>query len=397
MADKNIISQLQKNWKKAQEKIRELEAVNKNQSIVETHKLEIDLGNDKKFIGVKEEVKDLKQTVEDSSDKVVKAIQGIKFPEVKIPSSNFGLDRINNFISSFKSISFKGVVEVLNKISEKIDSLKIKLPKTAEDAISVRLSNGEKFYEAITQVFNSGGGGSVPTVGTSQSGIRGVPVVNPDGSNISAGGSGTAAYSDSGGTDKKGLVDGDRHVQTDVLTVPSDPFGANADAASATGSISAKLRRLATDLAAVVSGAEIQADIVGPLPPGTNTIGGFNLIPATSGGLSTMNASSSDGGTALTSTAQVIKASAGQLFGYYIYNPNSSAQFVQFYNTAAASVTVGTTNPLFMLTIPATSAANLMGETGITFSNAGWSWAATSTAGGAGAPTTALDAVAWYK
>src|SRR6185503_5744429 len=31
----------------------------------------------------------------------------------------------------------------------------------------------------------------------------------------------------------------------DVLTVPSDPFGANADAASATGSISAKLRFIA--------------------------------------------------------------------------------------------------------------------------------------------------------
>lgn len=33
----------------------------------------------------------------------------------------------------------------------------------------------------------------------------------------------------------------------DVLTVPADPFGANADAASATGSISAKLRQLAAN------------------------------------------------------------------------------------------------------------------------------------------------------
>lgn len=115
-------------------------------------------------------------------------------------------------------------------------------------------------------------------------------------------------------------------------------------------------------------------------------------------GSSTINATSSDGGTALTSTAQVIKASAGKLLGYYIYNPNATAQFVQFYNTAAASVTVGTTNPLFMLTIPATSAANLWtGEDGPNFSNAGWSWAATSTAGGNGAPGTSLDAVAWFK
>jgi hypothetical protein len=112
---------------------------------------------------------------------------------------------------------------------------------------------------------------------------------------------------------------------------------------------------------------------------------------------STMNASSSDGATALTSTAQVIKASAGTLHGYFIYNPNATAAYVQFYNTAQASVTVGTTNPLFMLAVPAGSAANLWMPEGINFSNAGWSWAATSTAGGNGAPTTALDAVCWYK
>ena len=114
-------------------------------------------------------------------------------------------------------------------------------------------------------------------------------------------------------------------------------------------------------------------------------------------GLSVFNASSSDGATALTSTAQVIKASAGQVYGWYIYNPNATAQFVQLYNTAAASVTVGTTSPLFMLTIPATAGANVEFTNGITFSNAGFSIAATSTAGGNGAPTTALDAVIFYK
>lgn len=47
----------------------------------------------------------------------------------------------------------------------------------------------------------------------------------------------------------------------DVLTVPSDPFGANADAASVTGSISAKLRFMA------VTGIPVTA-----LPASTNTI-----------------------------------------------------------------------------------------------------------------------------
>jgi len=37
-------------------------------------------------------------------------------------------------------------------------------------------------------------------------------------------------------------------LKTDVSAVPADPFGANADAASATGSVSAKLRAIATAL-----------------------------------------------------------------------------------------------------------------------------------------------------
>lgn len=215
------------------------------------------------------------------------------------------------------------------------------------------------------------------------------------------------------GTGVVGLNAGTNNIgDVDVLTVPADPFGANADAASATGSISAKLRYLdsviPTALGAnggfkiegVASGTAVPISAASlPSHPVTNA-GTFATqaepTATTAGGLSTMNASSSDGSTALTSTAQAIKASAGNLYGYYIYNPNAAAVFVQFYNTASGSVTVGTTTPLFMLTIPAASAANLAFTVAITFGTA-MSWAATSTAGGNGAPTTALDAVCWYK
>jgi hypothetical protein len=54
----------------------------------------------------------------------------------------------------------------------------------------------------------------------------------------------------------------------DVLTVPADPFGVNADAASATGSISAKLRHLA---ATGIAGATA-------LPAGTNNIGDVDVL-----------------------------------------------------------------------------------------------------------------------
>lgn len=79
---------------------------------------------------------------------------------------------------------------------------------------------------------------------------------------------------DIGDVDITSIAAGDNNIgNVDIVTVPTDPFGANADAASATGSISAKLRRLATDLAAVISGSEIQADIVGSLPAGSAAIG----------------------------------------------------------------------------------------------------------------------------
>lgn len=120
------------------------------------------------------------------------------------------------------------------------------------------------------------------------------------------------------------------------------------------------------------------------------------LQPHTTGGLSTFMASGSDGSSILVATAQAIKASAGQLYGYYAYNPEAAVTFVHFYNTAAASVTVGTTNPHFTIAIPAGSAANLSIPQGITFSNAGWSCAATTTAGGNTAPATGVSLVCWY-
>lgn len=246
---------------------------------------------------------------------------------------------------------------------------------------------------------------------------------------------------------------GDNNIgNVDIVTVPSDPFGANADAASATGSISAKLKFIAstgipvTGSVAVTNagtfvvqenGSALTAlqliddtvftDDTSTHTPATTKVIGIGMVadeastdsvnegdigmprmtldrkvvvtvqPNTANGLSVFNATSSDGATALTNTAQAIKASAGQVYGWYIYNPNATAQFVQFYNTAAGSVTVGTTNPLFMLTIPATAGANVEFTNGITFSNAGFSCAATSTAGGNGAPTTALDAVIFYN
>lgn len=339
------------------------------------------------------------------------------------------------------------------------------------------------------------------TAGTASSdvitiqGIASMTAVKVDGSGVTQPVSGTVTANLAAGTNNIGDVD--------VLTVPTDPFGATADAAvvaGATGSISAKLRSISRDLvsnvvlaagtnaigklaanAGVTIGAvEIAAaqtlgtvTTVGTVTAITNAVtvnshavtnagtfatqvdgaaltalqliddpvvqddtaftpattkvmmAGFeadesgtdsvdegdggagrmtldrkqivNPQPHTAGGLSVAQLNGSDGGGGvLVATAQVVKASAGQLYGYYIYNPNATATFVHFYNTAAASVTVGTTNPLMSVTIPANMAANLALPYGITFSNAGWSAAATTTAGGNTAPGTGLDVTVFY-
>lgn len=124
--------------------------------------------------------------------------------------------------------------------------------------------------------------------------------------------------------------------------------------------------------------------------------GTVSLVPAASGGLSTFMASGSDGSTILSNAAQAVKASAGQVYAYFGYNPNSTAYYIHFYNVAAASVVVGTTNPLFTLTVPATGGLNLALPSGIAFDTA-IAVAATTTAGGNSAPATGLDLVVWYK
>lgn len=167
-------------------------------------------------------------------------------------------------------------------------------------------------------------------------------------------------------------------------------FGATNDAeATGDGSIIAILKRLRTLLSGTLTVAAHAVTNAGTFA--------VQLTPPTSGGLLTFMASGSDGSSILVATAQAIKATAGQMYGYYAYNPEAAVTFVHFYNTAAASVTVGTTSPQMTIAIPAGSAANLSIPQGIEFTNAGWSCAATTTAGGNTAPATGVSLVAWYK
>lgn len=110
--------------------------------------------------------------------------------------------------------------------------------------------------------------------------------------------------------------------------------------------------------------------------------------PTTSGGLSMASGT-------IGATKTAIKASAGQLYGYYIYNANASVVYVQVFNAASASVTLGTTAPDLSLGIPATSAANVEFTNGIAFGTA-ITIAITTTRSGSTGPGSTVDYNIFY-
>ena len=100
-----------------------------------------------------------------------------------------------------------------------------------------------------------------------------------------------------GDVDIASIAAGDHNIgNVDVATVPADPFGANADAAAtagSAGSIQAKLRLVTSQLDAIktaletidnaVGGSELQVDIVGAIPAGTNNIGDVDVASVVPG------------------------------------------------------------------------------------------------------------------
>ncbi|MFD4554413.1 hypothetical protein ACFWP5_08795 [Streptomyces sp. NPDC058469] len=88
---------------------------------------------------------------------------------------------------------------------------------------------------------------------------------------------------------------------------------------------------------------------------------------------------------------------AGQVGGWYIYNPNASVAYVQFFNAQASAVTLGTTAPVYSLPLPAGAAANVgPGMVGINHSTA-ISIAVTTTRAGSTGPVSTVDYNLWYK
>lgn len=191
-----------------------------------------------------------------------------------------------------------------------------------------------------------------------------------------------------------GVIIGDMNVVSDIPGTGATNLGKAEDAAHSSGDTGVSILGRRIDTAA--SSAGTSGDYATIDTSAEGAVWG-TLTPTTTSGLSVANFNTGDTYTALTNTAQVIKASAGNLYGYFIYNPNATAAYVMIYNIASASVTVGTSTAQMVFAIPAGAAANLMMAYPISFSNAGWSIAAATTGGGNTAPATALEVMIWYK
>ncbi len=131
------------------------------------------------------------------------------------------------------------------------------------------------------------------------------------------------------------------------------------------------------------------------LAAGTATIGNVGLEAIATIGSDTLF--DSDGN----NTAQVIKTSAGTLYGLEVSNPNSADAFIQLFDLATGSVTVGTTTPKISFFVPAgdgtlDGAMDKMFPVPMKFTTA-ITYACTTTTTGNTDPTIGLIVNAYFK
>jgi len=141
-----------------------------------------------------------------------------------------------------------------------------------------------------------------------------------------------------------------------------------------------------TRLPALVAGSAL----VGKVGIDQTTPGTTNAVvdtPVTSGGLSIVTGS-------VGATATAIKASAGQLYGYHLFNTTAAVAYVQIFNVASGSVTLGTTAPTMSIGIPASGGVTVHWDKGIAFGTA-ISFACTTTRTGSTGAT--CDVNFFYK
>lgn len=134
--------------------------------------------------------------------------------------------------------------------------------------------------------------------------------------------------------------------------------------------------------------------------PTTTVIGSLNSLASIYGvvslGPNTNSGWTKYGFYSLSSVAQQVKSSAGELGGWYFYNSNPSVTYVQFFDIANSSVSLGVRQPDLSFGLVANGGANLELANGLNFATA-IQIAATTTPNGSTGPTTPIVANIFYK
>lgn len=177
----------------------------------------------------------------------------------------------------------------------------------------------------------------------------------------------TVAVTQSGTWDEVGINDSGNSITVDYATTGSG---------TATGALRVELPTNGTGVIATVgavtaitnalpagtnaigklsanSGVDIGDVDVTSISAGSNLIGDVSLQPRTGNGCSLFRSIDLD------ESEEEIKATAGNLYGYYFANTNASARYLKLYNATAANVTVGTTTPVATFYMPPTSAGHV--------------------------------------
>jgi hypothetical protein len=115
-----------------------------------------------------------------------------------------------------------------------------------------------------------------------------------------------------------------------------------------------------SDGAAAITTLPVSLASLPALAAGSALAGRVNLDPQTANGLSIFHLVSAG-----STNATNVKASAGQVYGWFIYNSNAAARKVVFHNTAGTPTAGASVS--FALMIPATSAANVEMTNGLAF------------------------------
>ena len=157
----------------------------------------------------------------------------------------------------------------------------------------------------------------------------------------------------------------------------------------------------ASGTAIPVADTALLAAVQASIPAGAATIGATNSAALATGGVSTIAFTGGTGNALLTNSPTAVKASAGSLYKVAFINSLTANIFVQCFDLATGSVTLGTTAPKMVWIVPggATGGAwteDYNGEGRVAFSTA-ITCAATTTSIGATAPASGLTAIFNFK